>query len=136
MLEKSCGTVPYTFKDGNIHYLLISSKDDKNCGFPKGHVEANETETETALRETLEETSLTVDIKDGFRYETTYKMGNGNYKTVAYFLAKFEGEPRRNAGFEDFKYHILPYGEAMRRLTFKNAKDLLSAANEHLTKGM
>ncbi len=134
MLEKSCGTVPYTFKDGIIHYLLICSKDDKNCGFPKGHVEGNETETETALRETLEETSLSVTIKEGFRYETTYKMGNGNYKTVAYFLAEFAGEPRRNEGFEDFKYHILPYGEAMRRLTFKNAKELLAAANEHLIK--
>ena len=135
MLEKSCGTVPYTYKDGTIHYLLISSKDDKNRGFPKGHVEGNESETETALRETFEETSLSVKIKEGFRYETTYKMGNGNYKTVAYFLAEFDGEPERNSGFEDFKYLILPYGEAMRELTFKNARELLTAANEHLTKG-
>ena len=135
MLEKSCGTVPYTIKDGAIYYLLISSKDNKNRGFPKGHVEPGESETETALRETLEETSLTVEILDGFRHEVTYTLYNGNIKTVVYFLADFgDKEPKRNAYFEDFKYLILPYEEAYSALTFDNAKELLEKANEYLKK--
>ena len=135
MLEKSCGTVPYTLKDGVIYYLLISSKDNKNRGFPKGHVEVGESEIETALRETLEETSLEVEILDGFRHEVTYTLYNGNIKTVVYFLADFDGkEPRRNSDFEDFKYLILPYEEAYSALTFDNAKELLEKANEYLKK--
>ena len=49
MLEKSCGTIPYTINNGTIHYLLVKAKDDGYCGFPKGHVEANEflTDAET-----------------------------------------------------------------------------------------
>jgi 8-oxo-dGTP pyrophosphatase MutT (NUDIX family) len=135
MLEKSCGTVPYTLKGGVIYYLLISSKDNKNRGFPKGHVEVGESEIETALRETLEETSLEVEILDGFRHEVTYTLYNGNIKTVVYFLADFDGkEPRRNSDFEDFKYLILPYEEAYSALTFDNAKELLEKANEYLKK--
>ena len=37
MLEKSCGTIPYTINNGTIHYLLVKAKDDGYCGFPKGH---------------------------------------------------------------------------------------------------
>jgi ADP-ribose pyrophosphatase YjhB (NUDIX family) len=57
MKEKSCGTVLYTVKENVIHYLLIRAT-DTYCGLPKGHVEAGETEHETALRETREETSI------------------------------------------------------------------------------
>ena len=87
MLEKSCGTIPYTINNGTIHYLLVKAKDDGYCGFPKGHVEADESEEETALRETLEETSVNVQINRDFRYEISYRMDNGNTKTVIYFLA-------------------------------------------------
>ena len=105
MLEKSCGTIPYTINNGTIHYLLVKAKDDGYCGFPKGHVEANESEEETALRETLEETSVNVQINREFRYEISYQMDNGNTKTVIYFLANFKNQtPKRNKDFEDFEY--------------------------------
>ena len=102
MLEKSCGTIPYTIKNGTVCYLLVKAKDDGYCGFPKGHVEKNESEEETALRETLEETSIHTQINSAFRYEISYQMGNGNTKTVVYFLAKFQNQtPKRNKDFED-----------------------------------
>jgi ADP-ribose pyrophosphatase YjhB (NUDIX family) len=62
MKEKSCGTVLYTVKDNVIHYLLIRAT-DTYCGLPKGHVEAGETEHETALRETREETSIRAEMR-------------------------------------------------------------------------
>ena len=114
MVEKSCGTIPYTIEDGTIYYLLVKAKDDGYCGFPKGHVEVAESEVETALRETLEETSVTVSIDSGFRYEIPYPMNNGNTKTVVYFLANFQNEqPKRNNEFEDFIYLILPFEKAL-----------------------
>ncbi len=39
MIEKSCGTIPYTIKDGTIYYLLLKALDDGYCGFPKGHID-------------------------------------------------------------------------------------------------
>ena len=135
LIEKSCGTIPYMIKDGTIYYLLIQAKGDGRCGFPKGHVEAGESEIETALRETLEETSIKPSIHSEFRYEMAYPMPNGNRKTVVYFLAKFQNQsPKRNQDFEDFDYLILPFAEAYQVLTFKNAKLMLKAANDFLTK--
>ena len=134
MIEKSCGTLPYTVRNGEICYLLIRAKDSCVCGFPKGHVEPNETEIETALRETFEETSLTVTVTDGFRYETSYPMNNGNVKSVVYFLADFkDGQPKHNDGFEDFEHLILPFDQAYQMLTFDNTKDLLKKANDFMT---
>ena len=74
MTERSCGTIPYTVRGGKLFYLLVKAKDDGPCGFPKGHVEDGESEIETALRETLEETSLRPIISDSFRYEISYEL--------------------------------------------------------------
>ena len=135
MLEISCGTIPYTITDGTIHYLLIKAKDDGCCGFPKGHVEAGESEMETAFRETLEETSIQMSINSEFRYEISYQMDNGNQKSVVYFLANFQDQtPKRNRDFEDFEYLMLPFAEAYGKLTFENTKLMLKAANDFLTK--
>ena len=134
MLEKSCGTIPYTIKNGTVCYLLVKAKDDGYCGFPKGHVEKNESEEETALRETLEETSIHTQINSALRYEISYQMENGNTKTVVYFLAKFQNQtPKRNKYFEDFSYLILPFEEAYQQLTFENTKQILKEVNDFLT---
>ena len=133
MLEKSCGTIPYTVKDGTVYYLLIKIKGDGSCGFPKGHVEAGESEIETALRETLEETSVRVQIREAFRYEMSYRMNNGNHKKVVYFLADFKDQtPARNGDFEEFDYLLLPFDEAYCALTFENAKQMLKKADADL----
>ena len=132
MLEKSCGTIPYTVRNGVIHYLLIRAK-GHSCGFPKGHVEGNESETQTAIRETLEEASITPVIKTEFRYEVSYMLDNGNQKNVVYFLADFGDQtPCHNQGFEEFDYLILPYDMAYSELSFENTRKMLKAANEYL----
>ena len=137
MLEKSCGTIPYTIIEGVIHYLLVRAKDDGYCGFPKGHVEGGESEEETALRETMEETSVAVTIHRGFRHETSYRMPNGNDKTVVYFLASFQNQqPERNGDFEDFEYLILPYDKAYSALTYDNAKKMLQSADQYLSRSI
>ena len=61
--EKSCGCI--ILKDNQV--LLIGAKDDGGklfWSFPKGHQENDETGTETAIRETKEETGLDVEISD------------------------------------------------------------------------
>ncbi len=136
LFEKSCGCVTYTVIDGRVHYLLIRSHDGC-CGFPKGHVEKGESEIETALRETLEETSVKAEIICGFRYEVSYAMRNGKEKTVVYFLAKYLNQtPVHNSGFEYNDYLVLPFEEAYDCLTFENTKLLLKEANNYLEKNV
>ncbi len=130
MTEKSCGTVLFTLKDGEIHYLLIKGKRGGNCGFPKGHTEPGETEEQTALRETWEETSIRAELIPGFRRETEYRLKNGNTKKVVYFVASYFGaEPERNAGFEDFDYLLIPFDRAIKAVGFPNMKRLLADAD-------
>ena len=62
--EKSCGAVLFTTEKGIKKFLLVESN---YFGFPKGHVEENETEQETALREIKEETGVDATIIPGFR---------------------------------------------------------------------
>ena len=133
MLEKSCGTVPVTLIDGEVRYLLIRARHDGYCGFPKGHVEAGETEAETAFRETWEETSIKPQIDTAFRAETEYRLKNGNIKQVVYFLGIFaDQEPKHNDGFESLEYLLLPFKAAHRALTFENAKNILKQADDYI----
>ena len=130
MLEKSCGTIPYTKKDGIIYYLLLKSKDGRHCNFPKGHAEENETERETAIRETFEETSVMVEITCDFRYVMRWQLGNGNQKDIAYFLGEFKNQKsKRNEDFEDFDYLLLPFEGALNALTVEESKKMLTKAN-------
>ena len=108
MREKSCGTVTFTRADGEIKYLLTKT-DYGVYGFAKGHVEEGESERQTAVRETWEETSVTPKIVGGFRKTIQYKLKNGNEKTVVFFLGDFGTQnPCHNDGFENMTYAIVP----------------------------
>ena len=47
-------------------------------GFPKGHVEKDETEIETAIREIKEETNIDVKVDTNFRTEISYLIKEKN----------------------------------------------------------
>lgn len=132
MKEKSCGTVLYTVKDNVIYYVLLKAG-DAYCGFPKGHVEAGESEHQTALRETWEETSIRAEIVGDFRREVSYTFRRNREKTVVYFLARFSDQtPAYNPGFE-IRYHLLlPLEEACAALTFENTRIILREAEEYI----
>ena len=49
--EKSCGAIVYRKFHGNTELLLIKHANGGHWSFPKGHVEAGETELQTAERE-------------------------------------------------------------------------------------
>ncbi|MDD3187291.1 MAG: NUDIX domain-containing protein [Bacilli bacterium] len=81
--EKSCGTI--VIKDSQI--LIIKSKSGL-YGFPKGHIEKGETEKETAIRETKEETNIDVKIIGNYRFSLSYTVNGNINKEVIYFIAK------------------------------------------------
>ena len=81
--EKSCGAIIIN-ETGKI---LLIKHNKGHWAFPKGHVEANETEIETALREIKEETNLEVEINQNIREITTYSPKENVIKDVIYFVA-------------------------------------------------
>lgn len=70
--EKSCGAIVYRKSHGNTEILLIKHINSGHWSFPKGHMEAGETEIETAIREIKEETSVDVMIDPTFRETVSY----------------------------------------------------------------
>lgn len=128
--EKSCGIVLFRMQDEKRMYLLLHYPGG-HVDLAKGHVEKNETEHETALRELKEETGIT-DVKfiDGYREEIFYtynKKGRLSNKQVVFFLAETK-EKDVTVSFEHQNYFWLPFKEAHEKLTFENAKKLLEKA--------
>lgn len=82
-VEKSCGCVVV-----NDDRVLLIRQNDNSIGFPKGHMEIGETEIETAIRETREETGLDVNIISTKKYKIKYYVDEIILKEVTYFLAK------------------------------------------------
>ncbi|MBQ3929235.1 MAG: NUDIX domain-containing protein [Clostridia bacterium] len=91
LYEKSCGAVVYRkTASSDIKILLVKNHNGKCWTFPKGHVENNETEQQTALREIKEETGLTVKIEPNFRQTSVYRPFGKIKKRVVFFLARSE----------------------------------------------
>lgn len=86
--EFSCGAVVYKVEENETKYLIIKQRYTNHYGFPKGHMEKNETKEETAIREVLEETGINVELNVN-RFEVIYYEPRPNIKKeVTYFLAK------------------------------------------------
>ena len=67
--EKSCGVIIYRFDKKRVLYLIVRySAYSRYWGLVKGHVEAEETELQTAKREVYEEVGFqNIQIASGFR---------------------------------------------------------------------
>lgn len=84
MKEKSCGGV--ILDKGRV---LMVHQDNGVFAFPKGHVEGNETEIETAKREILEETGVSAELDESRRFEFGYHIVDNNIdKTVVLFIGR------------------------------------------------
>ncbi len=128
--QKSCGVIPYMIKDGEPYFLLVKQTNNVVC-FPKGHVEKNETEEETALRECMEETNTKVSIVDGFRQEMGYYMEEYDaYKTVVYFLGKIESNDFAKQESEISDILLCNADETMKLLVYDNIKEIFAKALE------
>ncbi len=132
--EKSCGAVVFTYEGGTRKCLIIKSVEGL-CGFPKGHVENGETEMETARREILEETGVSVDFIDGFRHEESYtfvREGVRIDKEVVYFLCEYKNQVPKPQESEIDEIYLLDFESAVEKLRFDSAKHVLREAEKYL----
>ncbi len=134
--EKSCGVVIFRDEDDQRFFLILKYPSG-HIDLVKGHVELNETELETATRELIEETGISdVEYVDGFRNEISYRYIKNNEpsnKQVIFFLGRTKLKDVK-ISHEHHDFYWLPYDEALEKLTFDNAKNLLKKAKEFLNK--
>ena len=93
--ECSAGVIPYRrVSESDVEYLVLHSALVRNprakWEFPKGTVEAGETELQTAIREFIEETNIQqFRIIDDFERTLSYsylRRGRKVLKTVTYYV--------------------------------------------------
>ena len=117
---KSCGCIVIE----NNKVLLIQQKKG-NWGFPKGRVEKNESECETAIREVKEETNIDVIIEDkNKKYIDTYYSKKDEFKEVVLFLGKRIGGEIKPQENEIKNVEWVDLLEAINRITMKSTKEL------------
>ncbi len=116
-------------------YLLLEYKTNY-WDFPKGHLERDETAKEAAIRELKEETGIIKiefipDFEHKISYIFTAKDGTVIYKDVVFFLA-LTPEEKVHISDEHKGYAWLCYEDAIKRATYKNAKELIEKAEQTL----
>ena len=126
--EKSCGAVIFRWKNGVPVYLVLHST-QRHWTLCKGHVEGNETEHETATREIMEETGLSVTFEDGFREMITYSPHPGVTKDVIFFLAEAKNGPITCQKGEVLEAGFYPLKAALNRLTHISDREVLDKAD-------
>ena len=117
--EKSCGALVYCIQDSALQLLLIKHKQGGHWSFPKGHVEENETEIQTAIREVKEETGVSIQILDGFRQQVNYSPRFGVRKDVVYFLGFTEDKTTQRQESEISELSWVSLNNAQHYLTYE-----------------
>lgn len=128
--EKSCGAIIYN----NNKEVLIVKHNAGHWDFPKGHMEYQEDEFQTAIREVKEETNLDVELFKEYRYEIHYSPKENVDKTVVFFLAKNKSNTLVKQDCEIQNIGWFEYKEALNILTYDIAKELLKKSYSDLDK--
>ena len=130
--EKSCGALVVRREEDQFYILMIRHMAGGNRSFPKGHMEAGESEYETALREVMEETSSRIAIVSDFRATVNYRPSPGVMKEVVYFLAFTTSADIKAREGEIAEVEWIPLEKAEEHLAHDNDKTVFRAAMERM----
>lgn len=148
--ERSAGAIIFRKEGSKIYYLLLHYESG-HWDFPKGHVEKGEDERETVKREIKEETGIEnikflpdFEEKIKYFYRKSYDKvlkSQKRFGTRAPLVLKEVGfylvetfQKKVKISFEHLGFKWLEYKEAIERVTYKNAKEILKKAHEFLLK--
>ena len=138
--EYSAGAVIFK-KFGEALFLVIYSERNKKWGFPKGHIEPDESEKDAVRREVYEETGINdITFVEGFREEDVYECvsNRGPYKGQKiikhsiYYLCETKVEQIKLDGKEigDFKW--VNYSLAKKLISFESMRNIFMKAASFL----
>lgn len=134
--ERSAGAVVF-YEDRGVRKYLLLHYPSGHWDFPKGNIEAGERPIEAARREVFEETGLRdIEFVKGFEKRISYfyrRQGVTVHKVVIFYLARSKSMDVR-LSWEHKGYAWLPYDQAIRRVTYRNSREVLQAAEEFLRK--
>ena len=137
MKEKSAGAVIFRESSDGIVFLLLNYPSG-HWDFVKGKIEKNEEPIQTVVRETKEETGISdLSFIEGFEEWIEYEFqfeGKLIHKKVIFFLAKTTTE-EITISHEHLDYVWLDFKNALEKVTYQNAKSILSEANQLISKG-
>jgi len=132
--ERSAGVVLFRVEEGQVYYLLLHYIEG-HWDFPKGHIEPGESIEDTIRRELKEETGIEdLTLIPGFSKQIYYKFrrdGDLRSKCVEYRLGK-TGCAGVTLSPEHKGYGWYVYYNAIRRVTYPNARDVLRSAERFL----
>ena len=123
--EKCCGCI--ILNEGKV---LLVKHNVGHWGFPKGHMEKDETELQTAIREIKEETNLDVEIQEEKRYIDEYYSSEDTFKQVVYFLATCKNMNTQKQEEEIAQIEWVPIEEAGNKIIYENTKELFKQVLE------
>jgi 8-oxo-dGTP pyrophosphatase MutT (NUDIX family) len=129
--EKSCGAVLDLMKEGKRFYLIEKMRLG-HYYLVKGHVEGNETEEDTALRESKEETNLDAKLDTSFRQVITYSPKVGVIKDVVFFVGEIVSLDVKAQEEEINQILFLEFEDAINTLTYESDKEIFRLARRHL----
>ena len=129
MIEKiSSMEIVIAKKEKNLKALLLNN--DGEWVFPKGHLEANETELDAAIRELYEESNVKVNAQESIGQVDEYKFyfsGENAVKVIKVFAFIINDEREitynKNEGFIDGKW--IELDDALKMLKHNYAKNAL-----------
>ena len=135
LMERSAGAVIFSIEyPRDVNFLLLKYSAG-HWDFPKGNIENGEDETQAACREIREETGIeNVVFLKGFERKVTYnyrREQNLVRKEVIFFLAKADSQ-RVILSKEHIAYSWNKFDNALAKLNYKTAKDILINANNFL----
>lgn len=124
--EVACGVVPLFQDSGEYKFLLIRSLTG-SWGFPKGHLETNESERDCALRELKEEVGLSAIIVENLVYEVDYFISATLHKKVKLFLGLIDltKQTVKIQTEEIAEHKIVTASEAISLFQFDDLKSLM-----------
>ncbi len=134
--ETSSGIVLFRKENKKILFLLLHYPSG-HWDFVKGKMESGESPHQTAIRETREETGI-IDVKflDYFEEWIQYNFqfeGELVQKKVVFFLGETKTKDIK-ISHEHLNYTWMDYSTAMEKITFDNAKTVLSKSYALLSK--
>ena len=127
--EKSCGAVIFDHDK-----VLLIKQSNGDWGFPKGHVEGDETELETSIREVKEETNIDIEVFIDKKYTISYEISESILKEVVYFAAKPLTNELLIQPNEILDAKWLDFNSAIKTITHDRVRNVLKSSIKDMNK--